>query len=253
MRPKCRCGKIAGYWYGPVIYKLSKTDNLEVILEWRRLSSLGLLVDWHGEQVTLKDICEMHGKDYEEVRRRHNTWTNSSVYAAVFYDENPYLSFELIGSGGVIYQFSSQQGLIKFLGCVAQRAVDYLPLCNGSLVKLKQLIADHKHKETKTLYTIDGVSKFREEWIAFYETSEQRVQENMKKYKLPFEEAVKIPPERVRRLLVNKEEYTVREMWKSFGLDPKATNSYKSLNKLTYLETLRRKGVDITGITISPL
>lgn len=27
MRPKCKCGKIAGYWYAPVIYKIMEYDE----------------------------------------------------------------------------------------------------------------------------------------------------------------------------------------------------------------------------------
>ena len=239
--------------YGYVFNNLNKTYDLEEILEDRRLATLGVVVEWEDEQVPLRDVCNKYGKDYEEVRNRRNVWSSSSVYACMFYEYNPYVSFELTGVGGVIYQFANQLELVKFLGCVPKRVVDYLPLCNGSLVELKRLISEHKQKETRTLYTIGGVSKFREDWIAFYETSEQRVGENMSKYRLSFEEAVKLPVERVKRLLVNGVESTVKDMWYMFGLDAKNANRYKSHNKITYLETLKRKGIDISGITISPL
>ena len=228
-------------------------DNLEDILEKREYEAKGCRVTWENVDTPLKDLCDRYDKDYNVIKSRTSNWTNSSVYACMFYEYNPHVSFELTGVGGVVYQFTNQSELVDFLGCVAQRVADYLPLCNGSLVELKRLISEHKQKETRTLYTIDGVSKFKEEWITFYETSEQRVGENMSKYRLSFEEAVKLPVERVKRLLVNGVETTVKGMWNMFGLDAKNANRYKSHNKIAYLETLKRKGIDISGITISPL
>ena len=110
-----------------------------------------------------------------------------------------------------------------------------------------------KPQDRRTLYTIDGVSKYREDWIKEYETSELRVTTNMTKLKIPFEQAVKIPVARVKKVSVNGEVMPVKEMWKMFNLHPKSANGKKSTWKTTFKETLKRLGIDTEDLEITPL
>lgn len=176
--------------------KLRGTNDLGEVLSMREEYQVGMTVEWEGKNVPLKALCDLHGKDYGLVLHRYRTWTDSTIYAAMYYDSNPLHSFELTGSGGVVYQFKNKQELVSYIGCVSQRVDDYLDQCNGSLVRLLELVDSHTHKDNRVIYYIDGVGKYRAEWIAHYETSEQRVSENMKKYRLPFEDAVQLPVER---------------------------------------------------------
>ena len=240
--------------YSYVYNKLDITNDLDEILAMREAYHAGVLVEWEGEEVPLKALCDSFGKDYETVFSRYRSWLNTTIYAAMYYDSNPSYSFELTGIGGVVYQFKNKQELVNYVGCVSQRVDDYLDQCEGSLVRLVELIDKHTYKDTRVIYYIDGVGKYRKEWIVHYETSEQRVSENMKKYSLPFEDAVQLPVERVRRLRVDGELIRVRELWERYGLDPKYTNNIKSQKKLTYKQTLAHFGAQFDeDIEIIPL
>lgn len=232
------------------------TDDLEE-LEQMRLSqdeSEGYTktVIWEGEERLLKDICDEHGRDYEIAY--HRIWRQvSTVYGCVIYDKIPNVYYELDGAGGVKYQFSGKDEIAGYLGVTRSRVDESLPLCNGNIVELKRLISLYKPRDPRKLYTIDGVSKYREDWIRHYETSEVRVSTNISKYKIPFEQAVKLPVERVRKVSVNGEVMFVKDMWLMFGLDPKRANNKKSDLKITFKETLTKLGVDTTSIEISVL
>lgn len=240
--------------YSYAYRKLDVTNDLDEIMAMRDAHHTGVSVEWEGEEVSLKGLCDSFGKDYETVLYRHRSWLNTTIYAAMYYDSNPLYSFELSGSGGVVYQFKNKQELVSYIGCVSQRVDDYLDQCNGSLVRLLELIDSHTHKDNRVIYYINGVGKYRIEWIAHYETSEQRVSENMSKYSIPFEDAVQLPVERVMRLRVDGELIRVRELWERYGLSPKYSNNIKSQNKLTYKQTLAHFGAQFDeDIEIIPL
>jgi hypothetical protein len=246
---------IAAYIYAyRKVYYEGYTD-LEVIEDERKQSNQGILVVWEGVETPLKSICHMYSKEYEVVRDRMKNWKVSTIYSQVFYEENPFVSFELTGKGGVIYQFRSKQELVDYLGIVSTRVDDYLPLCKGSLILLKQLIREHKPKstDTRTLYTINGISEYKDYWYALYETSEPRVSGTMKRLGISFEEAVQRPIERVSRVLLNGEVHTVKQMWLKFSIDPKKAANIRAIKKLTYRQVLELYGVDTTDITLVAL
>lgn len=227
--------------------------DIEKAIEEKRVACMGVCVEWEGSEVPLRDLCIKYNKDYEDILRKYRSWTDSSIYAAMFYDSSCLYSFELVGTGGVKYQFKGKQELVEYLGCYSQRVDDYLPECEGSLVRLKELIDGHTYKDTRTIYYVDGVGKYRSEWIEQYETSDSRVKENMKKYKVPFEEAVKIPTQRVRSLRVNGEKMLVKEFWQMYGLVPKSANTIRSQKKFTFKQVLDLFGFDTRGLVIEPL
>lgn len=238
--------------YGYAYQNKHLSNDLEELERMRNTSNHTKTVIWEGEEKLLKDLCDEYSKDYETVLSRLHT-SNTTVYGCVFYDKIPYVSFEMKGVGGVSYQFSSQTELAEYLGTNENRIRDFFHECGGDLIKLKHLCDTWQPQDRRTEYTIEGVTKFREEWITFYETSEQRVSENMSKYSLCFEDAVQLPVLRVRRVLLNGIEITLKQMWEKYGLNPKTCNNYKSANKLTYLQTLCKFGVDTKGVTIVPL
>lgn len=226
--------------------------SLEDIEDMRKTSQHSKMVEWEGENVLLFDLCEKYGKDYNSVVQKYSNGHNT-IYSAMFYDRVPRVSYELEGSGGVKYQFSSKDEIAEHLGVFRSRVDENLDLCNGSLVELRKLIALYQPKETRTLYTIDGVSKFKEDWIRYYETTDTRVRENMSKYKIPFEEAVQMPVQRVRKILLDGEVILVKDMWVKFGFQAKACNTKKAHWQTTFKQTLERLGVDVSEIEITPI
>ena len=230
------------------------TDDLEELEQMRLNYEEGYkkTVIWEGEEKLLKEICDEHGRDYEiayhRIRRQAST-----VYGCVIYDKIPNVYYELNGAGGVKYQFSGKDEIAEYLGVTRSRVDESLPWCNGDIVELKRLISLYKPKDPRKLYTIDGVSKYREDWIRHYETSEVRVSTNMTKYKISFEEAVKLPVERVRKIIFNGETILVKDMWLKFGLNPKTCNRKKSHWKTSFKDTLSRFGIDTSEVEIIPI
>jgi hypothetical protein len=76
------------------------------ILEQRAYSKSGKRVMWYGQDLALRDICYTYGKDYEVIKERLSSdgWLNSSIYACVIYDKNPFVNYDM-SDGGVRYQF----------------------------------------------------------------------------------------------------------------------------------------------------
>lgn len=238
------------------LYARVREGNLTIedILEERHRAQQGVHVEWEGLETSLRALCVMYDKDYETIKGRRKAW-NTTIYGCMFYDEDPRVSFELTGTGDVVYQFRSKQELVDYLGAVSARVDEYLPICRGSLMLLKQLISEHKPKSTDTriLYTINGVSEYKDYWYNLYETSEPRVSGTMGRLGISFEEAVQRPIERVSRVLLNGEVHTVKQMWLKFGLNPTKSSNYKSIKKWTYKQVLEWYGVDTKDITVVPL
>lgn len=239
--------------YGYASQNKHITIDLEELEERRLSSNHRKVVTWEGEERLLIELCDEYGVDYTTVFQRLNYWKDSSVYACMFYESPVQINYNLIGAGGVFYPFSSQQEIADYLGVHIDRVKEYLPLCENSLVELRHLVSDWKPQDRRTLYTIDGVSKYREDWIKEYETSELRVTTNMTKLKIPFEQAVKVPVARVKKVSVNGQIIPVKEMWEMFNLHPKSANGKKSTWKTTFKETLKRLGIDTEDLEITPL
>lgn len=242
-------GNNPAYAYAYLHRKL--TNDLEQLEELRAQSRHQKTVEWEGETHRLIDLCNHFNKDYDKVYIRYSTSDN--IYAAMFYESNYRSGYDLQGIGGVRYQFSSLQEIADYLGVVIARVRDNIELCGNSLVELKYLINQHEPIDTRKTYIIDGVSKRRCEWIAYYETSDTRVKENMTKHKLPFEDAVKLPVQKVRKVLLNGEVTLVKDMWIKYGFVPKAVNTKKARWQTTFKQTLERLGIDVTNIEIVPL
>jgi hypothetical protein len=244
---------ISAYTYAYKRVYYDRRMDLAEIEDERKQATQGVTVMWEGIETPLKSLCDLYSRDYEVIRDRLNSWAGGTVYSRVIYDENPYVSFELAGAGGVVYQFSNKNELVDYLGTINIRVDEYLPLCGGSLVVLKELIRDHKRTDTRTLYTIGEVTGYKEFWYRHYETTESRVTENMSKHNLPFVEAVQLPIQRIKRLVVNGETMLVKNMWQSYGLDAKLCNTIRSQKKLTFIQTLNIMGVPIQGLSIQPV
>lgn len=242
---------IAAYSYAYQNRHLS--NDLEELESIRNSPNHRKTVVWEGEERLLVDLCEEFDKDYEVVSQRLNNWTDATVYACMFYDSPTRVNYTLMGKGGVLYEFSSLQEIADYLGVYIDRVKESLPLSGNKLETLKQIVANWKPKDPRKLYTIDGVSKHREGWIRHYETSEVRVSTNMTKYKIPFEEAVKLPVERVRKIIFNGETILVKDMWLKFGLNPKTCNRKKSHWKTGFKDTLSRLGIDTSEVEIIPI
>ncbi len=241
--------------YSYVVGKLSITIDLEEILAMREYGTAGKWVNWHGEETALKELCSEYGRDYTQMKERIASWKDTTLYACLIYDDKVRCEYEMFGRGGVKYQFNSVDEVYEYLNipCTRGRFNIYFKQEKSCLKKLKELIESHVETDRRTLYTIDGVSKYREDWIAQYETTESRVSENISKYKLSFEDAVKLPVQRIRSVNINGEVMLVKDMWVKFGLSPRLANSRKSHAGFTFLQTLKSYGIDTQGLSILPI
>lgn len=252
---KSFCGEDTAL-YSYVTKKLNETVDIDEILAMREHSRMGKVVSWDGTDIPLKTLCDLYQKDYDVVLQRLSTWSKSTPYACVIYDTYPHYRYDLTTNNGVNYQFCSVNEISELLQCSVNMVKLYLNDCDNNLDNLDSLIQNHQEITTdrRSLYTINGISTFREEWIRFYETSEPRVEENMWKYKLPFEDAVQLPVERVVRLLVNGKVIRVKDFWEQYGLNAKAANRVRSEKNLTYKQTLTHFGVQFDkSLEVSPL
>lgn len=116
-----------------------------------------------------------------------------------------------------------------------------------------KMVDDHANRDTSKLHTIDGVTKSRVEWIKHYGSSEIRCSENQSKYKLSFEDAVKLPVQRGSKVSVNGSVMRVSKMWEKFGVNGRAANTKKARQGWTHVDTLRYFGVDTEGFVIEPI
>lgn len=248
---------ISLYGYASQRVTKGQLDICEILSE-REYATSGKRVIWEGEDVALKDLCDQYGKDYDTIRSRldKSGWSNSSLYACVIYDYNPYSLYDMVGEHGVRYQFNNMKEIADFMSEPVTVVSKYLNQCDDSLVTLKTLVSNHVEpikQDTRKLYTINGVSKYKDEWLAFYENNDVRVSATMTRLGIPFVEAVKLPIQRVMRVRVNGEAMSVKQMWERHGIKPKLANSRKSHNNLTFKETLASYGVDSSNMEIIPI
>lgn len=235
---------------------ISGTLDMVEIIEEREYSTSGKRVIWHGEDVALKELCEQYGKDYETVRNRINKdgWSDSSLYACVIYDSNPYSLYDMVWKHNVHYRFSNMKEIAEFIGEPVNIVCQYLSECDNSLVTLKELVSNHVEpikQDTRKLYTINGVSKYKADWLAFYENNDVRVSATMTRLSIPFVDAVQLPIQRVRKVVVNGEVMLVKDLWIKYGIKPVQANNRKSSNNWTFKETLTSYNIDTSNIEIT--
>ena len=245
----------------PALYSYANTrvragvlDMCEIIAE-REYNTSGKRVIWQGEDVALKDLCDEYGKDYYTVLNRLHThgWSNSSLYACVIYDINPFCNYDMVTNDGVRYQFKSKDDLVEFTGSSITFVNMYFPECQNNITKLKELISNHERTDTRKLYVIDGLSKYKDDWLAFYENNDVRVSATMTRLGIPFVEAVKLPIQRVRKVVVNGETMLVKDLWVKYNIDPKQANNRKSSNNWTFKTTLSSYDIDTSHIKIATI
>lgn len=250
------CGEdIALYSYLTKSLRLDKRAKIEDLIELRyKPEDLGIQVEWEGELRYLKELCIEYGRDYSDVMSRLKTWKNTSLYACLIYEKSYSWKYDM-GNGSTKMVFKDRQAVYIHLdmGCSVNRFDTYFKMNRGDLGSLKADILSHVEYDPTTYVEIHGVTKSRQEWISWYETSASRVADNIQKYKVPFKEAVQLPVMVVKRLLVNGEKMKVRNFWELYNLDPKAANTIKSQRGKTYIEMLEYYGKDVTGVSVSVL
>ena len=244
-----------GAMYG-LSYQLIVRDNITSVEDLTDAISLHYcedrtqhtkVVEWEGGQSLLWDVCKELGKELEYEKIRARLAENGCVYSAIY-------NLPTLRGDFILMEGESGVGLVFFsvtqLSSTSSRSVAVCNIAIEETLSYSELLC-YRYPSPKI--EIDGEWKTRKEWIAFYETSEQRVVTNSTKYKVSFEDAVRMPTKRVRRVLVNGKEMTVKEMWESYGFDAKYCGSRKAKQKTTFKETLRGLGVDVQGMEITPL
>lgn len=248
-------GDVALYSYLTKSLRIDKSAKIEDLIDVRyQPEDLGIQVEWEGELRYLKEVCIEHGADYSDVRYRLNTWRNTTVYGCVLY-EKPYSWKHEMYDGSTKIVFKNKEAIYKHLGlsCTAGRFDMYFRENQTDLNSLKEAILSHVEYDPTPYVEIHGVTKSKADWMSWYETSPSRVSENIQKYKVSFTEAVQLPVERIRYLLVDGVKTKVNQLWKAYNLNPKTANTVKSKTGKTYIEMLEHYGKDVTGMSISVL
>lgn len=248
---------IAAYSFAYARIREGITD-IDEILRLREISLQGkVVVDSDGNELSLKLLCKEYDVDYKTVVTRlspSSGWKDSSLYACLVYNEKPQSpAYVMTTSDGVWYQFTSKDEISDYLHVSSALLNLYIDKCNNNLSKLIKLIREHPKHDGRTLYTIDGVSKYKEDWCKHYGTSKSRVEGAQSRLGIPFEEAVQLVPERVRSVEFNGVKMSVKDLWISFGIDPKRANTVKSQKNYTFLQTLRHFGIDTTDMVVVAL
>lgn len=210
--------------------------------EYRNYSEV---VEWKGAEIKLKELCDLLDKDFRSVALRFRSgW---DAWSSIYNVPPIGINTTTIRSGSVSLCFNS----LKHLSDSSGRTFDICKRAVEDGWEYQELV-DYSY-DPRSLYDIGGISKTREDWIEFYETSMDRVKSNMSTHKLSFSEAVVIPVERVKFVNLNGVRTKVKDMFEEFGIERKAGCNLRSKNKLTFKETLSRFGVDVTDIRIETL
>lgn len=230
-------------WFREKLEEMTLEEAIELFEDdYRNYSTT---VEWEGVEIKLKELCDKLGKDFKTVNEKNrlgwDAW--SSIH-----NIPPISRYTVsIKSDGVYICYRSLNHMSEDTG----RSLD---TCNRALDEgwsIRELI-DYTY-DARMLYEIDGVSKTRDDWVAYYETSIDRVETNMSTKGMSFTEAVKLPIVRVKMVEVNGVKMKVREMFESFGLNARSAGAKKSELKLSFKDTLNYYKVDTSKITIKCL
>lgn len=102
-------------------------------------------------------------------------------------------------------------------------------------------------------FELDGFFMTRQEHCNRYCVSLQRIESYVNKHNISFEEAIKIPVQRVIKHNINGVTKRNREWFITFNIEPKSANSWMSKSKERNLRsTLEHYGVDTSGMKIYP-
>ncbi len=113
-------------------------------------------------------------------------------------------------------------------------------------------IKDYPSKAVeKSRFDLDGYWMTKKEHCERLYVSHQRVITKVRKLGIPFEEAVKIPMERITKHWVNGEVYNNKDLFIKYGIPPISANNRLSRCK-SLLKTLTHYGVDVTDIEAYP-
>lgn len=231
--------------------------DFDEILKLRERSRQGKFIVLEGKEVPLKDLCNMYGADYNTTLHRISTatgWRDSSIYACLIFKDKPtHPSYDMTTNSGVRYQFTGIREISEYTGKSLDLVNLYIGRCDNNLDTLTSLLNKHPKHDGRTLYTIKGVSRYKEDWYSYYGTSDSRVRATQVRLGIPFEDAVQMVPERVRSVLVNGVKVLVKDFWSSFGIDPKNANNTKSKYKYTFLQTLEHLGVCTDSLEVTAL
>lgn len=230
-------------WFREKLEEMTLEEAIELFEDEYRNNSE--VVEWEGVEIKLKKLCDKLNKNFREVGNRYRGgW---DVWSSI-YNIPPISRYTVsIKSDGVHICYRSLNHMSEDTG----RSLD---LCKRALDEgwsIRELI-DYTY-DARLLYEIDGVSKTRDDWVAYYETSIDRVETNMTNKGLSFTDAVKIPVSRVKMVEVNGVKMKVKEMYEKFGLNARSAGAKKSELKLSFKDTLKRYKVDTSKITIKCL
>lgn len=117
-----------------------------------------------------------------------------------------------------------------------------------------QEIKDLKHDYAeKSRFMFQGYWMTQQEHCERLYVSHGRVREYMRKHSIPFEDAVKIPVQRITKHCVNDVVYNNKELFVKYGIEPRSANSYLVRSKeRTIRETLEHYKVDTSEMEIFP-
>ncbi|MNQ57494.1 NUMOD4 motif protein [compost metagenome] len=221
---------------------LSFEDSLLRYEEFKRVGNKTIKVEYQGKEHYLLELCDKHNKDYESVKSRLDKgW---DVWESLFNCPPSTTGIQIRQEDGSCLWFKTA---VKFYS-ESGRSPE---VCGKALVGdwTWQYLLTYQ-PDLKKDYVINGITKKRDEWIRYYETTETRVNTNILRKGISFEEAVQLPVERVKNVKLNGTKMMVADMWKMFGLHPKTCNTVRSKLKISFKQALEHFGVDTSDLEI---
>jgi len=237
--------------YNFLYSRLSKGESKEEAYEgYRQYIEYGYYrreVLWRGETAMLLDLCKSQEHYDKVVARLARGW---DIEDAIFnrppishYTNGIILPLDRLGVVNIYYHNKKQ--LAKSLGLTKHSLRDRLD----------------KYSTVDEILNYDPSEKFRFWCEGFYGTREEickqlgislsAVETKMIRKGLSFEEAVKLPRERIKRVVVNGVSMTPKELWETYNIPPKKANEHRVRHNISFEETLDHFGVDVTDIEIT--
>lgn len=227
----------------------TKGETLEQALsEYERYTNVGVKlrkIEYKGEQVFLKTLCDEKGYDYQQSSRRLNQgWSDWNVA----YNINPNLSGKQFISGSVNLWFPDEIS-----------AQDYFCVGLGTLERLTDVgydfanIASYdKFEGRRDMYRQEvlGVRGTIAELAEHFGKTLSCVQARLNKG-MSLEEALTAPIGKLKYVTINGDRKTLKAWYAYFNLLDGKVRKWRDNNKgMTFTQTLENFGVDISNLKI---
>lgn len=218
-------------------------DALSDYHEYLEYGTKRTKVEWDGQEVYLQDLCTKYCKDYDSIKlKMSNGW---NIFNAI-YDIPPSHHHSIEVKGKLVdYWYKSKNILAREVGVAVDTLTERLTKCSTMEELIQYDPLDRLRVE------IRGIRGTIGELCLHFGVSESAVSSRMARQGMTLEQALFAPRQRVKSVIVNGIKMQPKDLYESYGLNPKSAGSWKSKTNSSFEETLQHFGVDTTRLQIS--